>query len=64
MALPASVELKVTHTEPGVRGDTVSNVFKPAELETGITIKVPNHIRIDDVLKVSTETGEFLERVN
>jgi len=64
VALPASVELKVKHTEPGVRGDTVSNVFKPAELETGITIKVPNHIRVDDVLKVSTETGEFLERVN
>lgn len=60
--LPASVELKVTHTEPGARGDTVSNVFKSATLETGLEIKVPNHISIGDVVKVSTETADFLGR--
>ncbi len=60
--LPASVELKVTHTEPGAKGDTVSNVFKSATLETGLEIKVPNHISIGDVVKVSTETADFLGR--
>jgi elongation factor P len=60
--LPASVELKVTHTEPGVKGDTVSNVFKPATLETGLEVKVPNHIAIGDVVKISTESSEFLGR--
>jgi elongation factor P len=64
VALPSSVELTITETEPGVRGDTVSNVFKPATLETGLVVKVPNHIKVDDVVKISTETGEFLERVN
>jgi len=64
VALPSAVELEVTETEPGVRGDTVSNVFKPATLETGLTLKVPNHIKLGDMLKVSTETGEFLERAN
>lgn len=61
--LPGTVELKVTETEPGVRGDTVSNVFKPATLETGLQIKVPNHISVGDVVRVSTATGEFQGRV-
>ncbi|MHC4960253.1 MAG: elongation factor P, partial [Planctomycetota bacterium] len=43
LELPGSVELKVTHTEPGLKGDSVSNVFKPATLETGFELKVPNH---------------------
>jgi elongation factor P len=60
--LPASVELKVTHTDPGVKGDTVSNVFKPAKLETGLEIRVPNHIATGDVVKVSTDTADFLGR--
>ena len=60
--LPGSVELKVTHTEPGIKGDSVSNVFKPATLETGLEIKVPNHVNIGDVVKVSTQTGEFQGR--
>jgi elongation factor P len=64
VALPPAVELQVTETEPGARGDTVSNVYKPATLETGYVVKVPNHIRVEDRVKVSTETGEFLERVN
>jgi len=62
--LPGSVELEVTHTEPGVRGDTVSNVFKPATLETGLEIKVPNHISVGDVVRVNTTTGEFLGRAS
>jgi elongation factor P len=62
--LPSSVELKVTHTDPGAKGDTVSNVFKPATLETGLEIKVPNHIAIGDVVKVSTDTADFLGRAS
>ena len=62
--LPGSVELKVTHTEPGVKGDSVSNVFKPATLETGLEIKVPNHVNIGDLVKVSTQTSEFQGRVS
>ncbi len=62
--LPSAAELIVTKTEPGHRGDSVSNVYKPATLETGLEVKVPNHINVKDVVKISTETGEFLERVN
>ncbi|MHC4408453.1 MAG: elongation factor P [Planctomycetota bacterium] len=62
--LPGSVELTVKHTEPGLKGDSVSNVFKPATLETGFELKVPNHINIGDRIKVSTQTGEFQGRVN
>ncbi len=62
--LPPAVVLTVTETEPGHKGDSVSNVFKPATLETGMQVKVPNHINANDTVKISTETGEFLERVN
>jgi elongation factor P len=62
--LPASVVLGVVQTEPGVKGDTVTNVFKPAELETGYTIKVPLYIEIGEKVKVDTRTGEFLSRAN
>ena len=64
LELPVSVVLEVEYTEPGARGDTVSNVTKPAKLETGIEIKVPNHIHIGDKVRVDTRTGEFMERVN
>lgn len=64
LELPISVVLEVEYTEPGARGDTVSNVTKPAKLETGIEIKVPNHIHIGDKVRVDTRTGEFMERVN
>jgi elongation factor P len=60
--LPAAVVLEVSHTEPGIRGDSVSNVFKPATLETGLEIKVPNHINQGELVKVDTRTGAFLER--
>ena len=62
--LPSSVELEVTDTEPGVRGNTVSSVFKPATLSTGLVVKVPMHINKGDVIRVNTESGEFLDRVN
>ncbi|MFQ5654300.1 MAG: elongation factor P [Planctomycetota bacterium] len=62
--LPPAVELTVIETEPGFKGDSVSNTFKPATLETGLEVKVPNHISADDVVKISTASGEFIERVN
>ena len=62
--LPPAVVLNVQETEPGHKGDSVNNVYKPATLETGLEVKVPNHIGEGDNVKISTETGEFLERVN
>ncbi|HWF05769.1 MAG TPA: elongation factor P [Candidatus Angelobacter sp.] len=63
LQLPTHVELKVTYTEPGVRGDTSSgSVTKPATLETGIEIRVPLFIKEGEVVKVSTETREFAGR--
>jgi elongation factor P len=64
LALPSNVELVVKETEPAVKGNTVSNVMKPATLETGLVVKVPSHINVGDKIRVSTETGEFLVRVN
>jgi len=60
--LPKNVPLKVTYTENVVKGDTTSSVLKDAELETGITVKVPAFIKEGDVIKVDTRTGEYLER--
>ncbi|MEW5796598.1 MAG: elongation factor P [Candidatus Zixiibacteriota bacterium] len=62
--LPASVILEVVHTEPSVRGDTVSNVTKPAKLQTGLEVKVPPFIKEGDKVKVDTRSGEYLERSN
>lgn len=61
--LAKNVPLKVTYTENVVKGDTTSSVLKDATLETGITVKVPAFIKQDDVIKVDTRTGEYLERV-
>jgi elongation factor P len=60
--LPAAVVLEVVETEPSARGDTVSNVQKPAKLSTGLEIKVPAHIKTGELVKVNTDTGEFLGR--
>ncbi|MCM8781853.1 MAG: elongation factor P [Candidatus Omnitrophica bacterium] len=60
---PLFVELKVVRTEPGVKGDTAKSGTKPAELETGITIQVPLFIEIDDIIKVDTRNGVYVERV-
>jgi elongation factor P len=63
LQLPAQVELAVTYTEPGVRGDTAGgNVNKPATLETGIEIKVPFFVKQGETIKVYTETREFAGR--
>ena len=60
LQMPTYVELAVTYTEPGARGDTASgNVTKPAKLETGIEIKVPLFIKEGEKVKVATETGDF-----
>ncbi len=59
---PMFVELEVTDTEPGFKGDTATGASKPATLETGAQIKVPLFINIGDVLKIDTRTGEYLER--
>ncbi len=60
--LPKSVELRVTQTEPGFKGDTVSGGGKPATLETGLSITVPMFINPDEVVVVDTRTGLYLER--
>ncbi|MCI0343324.1 MAG: elongation factor P [Planctomycetales bacterium] len=62
--LPSAVTLRVTETEPGFRGNTATNVTKPAKLETGLEVKVPPFIEIGQKVKVDTRTGEFLERVS
>jgi elongation factor P len=63
LQLPPQVELTVTYTEPGVRGDTASgNVSKPAKLETGIEIRVPLFIKEGEKVRVNTETREFSGR--
>lgn len=62
--LPITVELRVSDTGPGFKGDTATAGNKPAQLETGLTIQVPMFINNDDVIKVDTRTGSYLERVN
>ena len=60
--LPATVELKVVATEPGLKGATVSNVGKPATMETGLVVQVPAFINEGEVIKVNTSEGTYLER--
>lgn len=61
--LPTAVNLTVTRTDPGFRGDTATGGTKPAVLETGITVNVPLFINEGDVIKVDTRSGEYLTRV-
>lgn len=60
--LPTSVTLKIVETDPGMKGDTVVNVYKPAKLETGLIVKVPLFVNNGETIKVDTRTGEFLGR--
>lgn len=60
--IPVSLVLKVTQTEPGAKGDTVSNVTKPATLETGMVVQVPIFVNEGDMIKVDTRTKEYLGR--
>ena len=59
---PFFVELQVTETEPGVKGDTATNATKPATLETGAEVRVPLFINEGDMIRVDTRTGEYMER--
>ncbi len=61
--MPASVILEVTHTEPGVKGNTATNATKPATLETGATVNVPLFINEGDKIKVETTKGTYQERI-
>jgi elongation factor P len=61
--IPASVELTIAQTEPGVQGDRVSGARKPATLETGKVVQVPLFVETGDVIKVDTRTGEYITRV-
>lgn len=60
---PLFVELTITETEPGVKGDTATGATKPAVVETGATVYVPLFVNQDDVIKIDTRTGEYLSRV-
>jgi elongation factor P len=60
--LPASVELTVTDTEPGLQGDRVSGARKPATMETGLVVQVPLFVNVGEKLKIDTRSGEYLTR--
>ena len=59
---PNFVELQVTHTEPGFKGDTASNTTKPATVETGYTLQVPLFVEIGDILRIDTRDGQYMSR--
>ncbi len=61
--LPSTVEMLVTYTEPGVKGDTATNSLKPATIETGAEVRVPLFVNQDDVIRIDTTTGDYIERV-
>lgn len=61
---PTFVELEITDTDPGFKGDTATNATKPATLETGAEIKVPLFIEIGDKIRIDTRTGEYMERAS
>lgn len=61
--VPMFVELKIVKTDPGFKGDTASGGSKPAELESGVTVKVPFHLNEGDIIKIDTRTSEYIERV-
>jgi len=61
--LPASLVLKITSTEPGIKGDSVTNLTKNATLETGLVVKVPLFINEGEYVKIDTRTNEYIERV-
>jgi len=61
--LPSTVELEVTYTEPGMRGDTANRTLKPATVETGATVNIPLFVETGEKIRINTETGEYMERV-
>ena len=63
LQLPNFVNMKVTYCEPAIKGDTVSGGGKPATVETGLVVTVPFHVKQDDVLKIDTRSGEYVEKL-
>jgi elongation factor P len=63
ISLPSSVDLKVVSTVPGIKGDSVSNMVKPATLETGFEVNVPLFVKEGDMVKIDTRSGEYLSRI-
>ena len=61
--LPDKIVVKVTYSEPGVRGDTATRTLKPATVETGATVMVPLFVNEGELIRVNTKTGEYVERV-
>lgn len=64
LELPIKISLKVIETSPGVRGDTATGGFKPAKLETGISVNVPLFIKEGDIVRVNTTSGDYVERAS
>ena len=62
--MPASVVLKVVEADPGVKGDSVSNLMKNAVVETGLQVKVPLFVKVGEAIKIDTSNGKYLERAN
>ncbi len=61
--LPPTVNLKITYSEPGLKGDTATRTLKPATVETGATVMVPLFVNTDEMIKIDTKTGAYVERV-
>ena len=61
--MPVKTTLRVTHSEPGIKGDTATNTLKPATLETGVEIRVPLFIEEGELVLVDTRDGSYLQRV-
>lgn len=61
--LPKTVPLKIVETDPGLKGNTAANATKPATLETGLSLQVPLYLNINDVIKVNTSDGSYIERI-
>ena len=62
--VPKAVNLKVAFTEPGIKGDRVTGATKPATLESGLVVNVPLHINEGDILRIDTDSGNYVERVS
>jgi elongation factor P len=63
LEMPQYIELQVTYTEPGVKGDTATNTLKPATVETGAEVRVPLFINEGDIVKIDTSNGAYMERI-
>ena len=61
--LPDKIVLKVTYSEPGMKGDTATRTLKPAKVETGATVNVPLFVNEGELIRINTKTGEYVERV-